>query len=218
MRNKRNLDIIPVEGDILKIHISISFACVLHIVYNVKKTLVTRSTPWSAAFLQTPSYSVRAASNWIMRVGRENTLFSYFDVEFEGLVCFGWFILDLNDKLPRRSLHGWITDCVKEKLTLAEKFGLENHLKVKVNGEGRYFFKIMKVKVVSELRLCEGKAVAREEVGNWSDVLLIVGSICRNKIHNFKTIAILAGPVGQKLLTHHLVVPIVEKSEIQIIP
>ena len=83
MRNKRNLDIIPVEGDILKIHISISFACVLCIVYNVKKTLVTRSTPWSAAFLQTPSYSVRAASNWIMRVGRENTLFSYFDVELK---------------------------------------------------------------------------------------------------------------------------------------
>ena len=55
---------------------------------------------------------------------------------------------------------------MKEKLALAEKFGLANHLKVKVNGEGRYFFKIMKVKVVSELRLCEGKAVAREEVGN----------------------------------------------------
>ena len=77
------------------------------------RTLVTRSTPWAAAFLQVSSYSVRAESNWNMRI-----MFHPFSYQ-------RWSIFDLNDKLSRRSLHSWIADCVKKKLAPTKKFCLQ---------------------------------------------------------------------------------------------
>ena len=77
------------------------------------RTLVTRSTPWAAAFLQVSSYSVRAESNWNMRIMFHPSSYRQ------------WSIFDLNDKLSRRSLHSWIADCVKKKLAPTKKFCLQ---------------------------------------------------------------------------------------------